>query len=208
MTMRRASLTFAVLTVLAVPAHADPTGEWLVEDGRAHIRIAICAERLWGAVSWEHRPGGFDSNNPDPALRNRPTLGLPIVLGMKPVEPNRWEGSLYNPENGKTYQGNIRLKRSDLLEVEGCVLSGWICSGQDWTRVVPPPSATPPTPPTARGAPPPASVGRAPTVGRPAQPGAGAAPPTDLCVKLGIATGRPPEGASKSTGRAPEAPQK
>jgi uncharacterized protein (DUF2147 family) len=160
--MHRIFLTLAALGALALPAQADPTGEWRVEDGRAHIRTALCDGRLWGVVSWEHRPG-TDSENPDPSKRNRPTLGLPIILGMTPVKPNRWEGSIYNAQNGKTYQGSVTQPRPDMLEIEGCVLSGWVCSGQDWTRVTPPPA-------------PPGSVG--------------AAPPPDLCQRLGIGSGR------------------
>jgi uncharacterized protein (DUF2147 family) len=164
--MPRIALTLAVLTTFAFPAHADPAGEWRVADGRAHIRTVLCAGQLWGVVSWA-RTQGTDAKNPDPSLRNRPTLGLPIILGMQSVKPNQWEGSIYNAENGKTYQGTITLKRPDLLEVEGCVLGGWLCSGQDWTRVTPAPSSV------------------------------GSAPVTDLCLRLGIDAGRAHEGGGK-----------
>jgi uncharacterized protein (DUF2147 family) len=157
----------AVASVGAAPAHSDPSGEWRVEDGRAHIRTVICADRLWGVVSWQREPGGTDAKNPDPTLRSRPVLGLPVVLGMRPAKPNRWEGSIYNAENGKTYQGAVTLKGPDLLEVEGCVLSGWVCSGQDWTRIKPAPAAV------------------------------GAASAADLCLRLGIVARRPADGAQK-----------
>ena len=138
--MRRIAFSLAVLSIFAGPAWAaDPAGEWRVEDGRAHVRTALCAGQLWGVISWS-RTQGTDAKNPDPTLRNRPTLGLPIVLGMKPVQSNRWEGSIYNAENGKTYDATITLRRPDVLEVEGCVLGGWLCSGQDWTRVATPPA--------------------------------------------------------------------
>ena len=121
------------LLFATVPASAaEPLGEWLVENGSAHIRIDNCGGALWGIVTWEKSPGR-DNENPDPALRGRPTLGMPILLDMKP-NGDRWEGEIYNPENGKLYQSNIRLSAPNTLRVEGCVL-GFLCGGQSWTRV-------------------------------------------------------------------------
>jgi uncharacterized protein (DUF2147 family) len=133
---------FIAVLICMQPAWAEgPTGEWLVADGVAHIKIEDCGERLWGVVSWEQRPG-IDQHNPDPSKRNRPTLGMPVILGMKPVQPNRWEGEIYNSENGKTYSGRVILISPDALRVEGCVL-GFLCGGQNWTRVkVEQPAAT------------------------------------------------------------------
>jgi uncharacterized protein (DUF2147 family) len=131
--MKRTCLALATLafsTSLAVAA--EPVGEWLVTDGYAHIRIEKCGDQYWGVVSWEQQPG-MDSNNPDPAKRNRPTLGMPVLLGMKATQTNRWDGQIYNSENGKTYTGNISLSSPDVLRVEGCLLI--FCGGQDWTRV-------------------------------------------------------------------------
>lgn len=116
-----------------------PTGEWLVENGYAHIKIDNCGESLWGVVSWEKKPGR-DTNNPDPSKRDRPTLGLPILLDMKPTEANRWEGEVYNAENGKKYSSSISLGGPDTLRIEGCVL-GFLCGGENWTRVKASPDA-------------------------------------------------------------------
>jgi uncharacterized protein (DUF2147 family) len=128
-------LSFAALPASpAVAAEPQPTGEWLVANGLAHIRIEDCgAGVLWGAISWEKEPG-VDSNNPDPALRTRPTLGMPILLSMKPTRPGLWQGEVYNGENGKTYDSKISLSAPDVLRIEGCVL-GFLCGGEDWTRV-------------------------------------------------------------------------
>jgi len=60
-------------------------------------------------------------------------MGLQLLLGMKPASDGRWEGDIYNPENGKTYTSRMWLKTDDTLRVEGCVL-GFLCDGQDWTR--------------------------------------------------------------------------
>jgi uncharacterized protein (DUF2147 family) len=111
-----------------------PTGEWLVADRVARIKIVDCGGRLWGVVAWEARPGGTDQRNPDPQLRSRPTLGMPILLDMTPTKPNRWEGQVYNSQNGKTYSASISLSDPNTLRIQGCVF-GFLCGGENWTRV-------------------------------------------------------------------------
>jgi uncharacterized protein (DUF2147 family) len=137
---------------------ADPIGEWRVANGDANIRIDDCDGALWGIISWEKSPG-FDSNNPNPAERSRPTLGLHILLAMKPTKPGLWEGQVYNAENGKTYTSKLSLTSPDVLRIEGCVL-GFLCGGENWTRVKATEAAPPRTPPAAQrsGRPNPAPV--------------------------------------------------
>src|SRR5215468_6938831 len=103
-------------------------------DGRANVRIDDCDGILWGIISWEKEPGGVDSYNPDPAERNHPTLGIHILRAMKPTKPGLWQGAVYNPENGKTYDSRISLASPDVLRIEGCVL-GFLCGGENWTRI-------------------------------------------------------------------------
>ncbi len=112
---------------------AEPTGEWLVSNGFAHIKVEKCGDRMWGFVSWEKTPG-TDSNNPDPSKRTRPMLGTPILLAMKQAGANRWEGNVYNSQDGRTYSASIQLASDDVLRIEGCLL-GFLCGGENWTRV-------------------------------------------------------------------------
>jgi len=112
---------------------AAPAGEWLVASKSAHIRIVDCAGALWGIVSWQER-SGIDDKNPDPAKRGRPTLGMPVLLGMKASGPNSWGGALYNSQNGQTYSGGITMLAPDRVRVRGCVLAIF-CGGENWTRV-------------------------------------------------------------------------
>jgi len=114
---------------------ADPIGEWRVSKGYATIRIADCDGRLWGVVASETHPS-LDSKNPDPKLRSRPTLGMPILLSMARTKRNRWDGQIYNSQDGHTYSANISLVNPNTLKVEGCFL-GFLCGGEDWTRTEP-----------------------------------------------------------------------
>jgi uncharacterized protein (DUF2147 family) len=140
--MKRIAVGIAGMAALAgsvLAAEPPITGEWAVEDGIAHIRIENCGGQLWGTVSWE-KEAGVDDHNPDPAKRTRSTLGMPVLLHMKQTQPNRWDGEIYNSDNGKTYTGNISLTGPDVLRVEGCLL-GFLCGGQSWPRVKPEPRA-------------------------------------------------------------------
>jgi uncharacterized protein (DUF2147 family) len=129
--MRKSSLLCAALALGAGRAvAADPTGDWVVADKSAIIRVAPCGEGLCGTVAWTAKPG-IDENNPDPRKRGHSIVGTQILIGMKPAA-NRWEGSIYNPENGKIYSGNITLRQPDVLRVEGCLLV--FCGGENWTR--------------------------------------------------------------------------
>lgn len=123
---------------LAPAFAADPTGDWQVEDGGAHVRIAECGGSMWGAISWEKTPGMTDKNNPDATKKSRPTLGHAMILDMKPnAAKDKWSGQIYNAKDGKFYKSSIKVgDTTNELEVEGCVL-GFLCGGQTWTRVGP-----------------------------------------------------------------------
>ena len=120
----------------AFAAESGPTGDWLVGNKEARIRIADCTGALWGVISWEAKPG-FDSNNPDPAKRTRSMLGVPIVLGMKPAGRNKWAGAIYNSAWGKIFSGGVSLEKADTLRITGCLL-GLLCGGENWSRATEP----------------------------------------------------------------------
>jgi uncharacterized protein (DUF2147 family) len=136
--MNRSAISLVLVSLAvalnATPSQAaDPTGDWLTEGGAAVIRITPCDDALCGAIAWVKNPG-TDKNNPDPAKRNVDVVGLPILLAMRPVSENRWEGQVYNAENGKNYLASISLLSADVLRIKGCVLGGLFCGGEKWTR--------------------------------------------------------------------------
>ncbi len=117
----------------AGPAQAaDPTGVWLTADQSAKIRVEKCPDGYWGSIDWEKVPG-TDAKNPDPAKRGRPLLGTPILMAMKPSEPNKWDGKVYNPKEGSTWNISIILESPSRLKLQGCMLM--FCGGETWTRV-------------------------------------------------------------------------
>ena len=122
----------AVFAISGMAAAADVKGVWLRETGTSKVRIAPCGDALCGTIAWEQTPRA-DANNPDPAKRTRPLVGVQVFFSMKPAGEDRWNGSAYNPEDGKTYSGSMILS-GESLTTKGCVLGGLICKSVSWTR--------------------------------------------------------------------------
>jgi uncharacterized protein (DUF2147 family) len=133
--MRVALLAGLATLAVAGAAMAETgriSGVWLTENGDSKIRMSPCGRAYCGTVVWA-KANGVDENNPDPALRKRSIVGMALTKDMKPAG-DRYSGSIYNPENGKTYSVTMQVKGSAKLEVEGCVL-GFLCGGESWSRL-------------------------------------------------------------------------
>ena len=50
-----------------------------------------------------------DDKIPNPALKTRPVIGLPLFSGMQPSAPNRWSGRIYNADDGGTYASHVSM---------------------------------------------------------------------------------------------------
>jgi uncharacterized protein (DUF2147 family) len=146
MTFRYCLVPIIAVFAIVLPAtarSAGPEGLWLVEDKSARIRIEKCGNEMWGTVAWLRDPKN-DANNPNPALRSRPMIGAAVLIGMKPAGGERWEGEVYNGRDGKTYDSKMTVTPSGALKIEGCVLGGLICGGENWTRLAQDPPGTAP----------------------------------------------------------------
>jgi len=91
--------------------------------------------RKYGADVERMRGNIVDGLNKDPGLRSRPIQGLQILSLYSQAAPNRLGGQIYNPEDGKTYEGFLEIVGSDKLRLSGCVLFNLFCRGENWTRV-------------------------------------------------------------------------
>ncbi|MEQ5787828.1 DUF2147 domain-containing protein [Erythrobacter sp. NFXS35] len=140
-----AALTFAAALAAATgPAlAAEPVaGRWVTAERDAVVAIKPCGraapERtLCGTVDkfLVPPPDGHDQrdiNNPDPVLRKRRLLGLPILSGFT-ADGDLWRGRIYDPKSGKSYRSVIRRTGANVLEVKGCI--GPFCQTQIWKRV-------------------------------------------------------------------------
>jgi uncharacterized protein (DUF2147 family) len=140
--LRTATIAAALLGVsLGTALAADPMGTWRTEEGKATVRITACGPALCGTIislkdaNDDTGKPKTDKNNADASLRNRPMVGVPIVLGMKPSgNANKWSGQVYNADDGKTYSGSLTLQDANTIKLEGCIMGGLLCKAQTWTR--------------------------------------------------------------------------
>ena len=82
-----------------------------------HHRLAQRAERF------DIRKTEDQCRYVDAGKRNRPIIGMQILMELRPQGNNKWSGQIYNPEDGKTYDANVVLENGNVLKVQGCVLS-------------------------------------------------------------------------------------
>jgi uncharacterized protein (DUF2147 family) len=135
------ALAAPLASALAAPAETV-LGEWATPGMSAKVAIAPCADRrdrVCGAITWLWEPVDpsgapkTDQENSDALLRRRPLIGVQILSGFQTTSSGKLEdGTIYNPEDGRTYDASLRLQGSDTLVVEGCVL--FLCRKQVWRR--------------------------------------------------------------------------
>lgn len=141
-------LLLAVAFAGAAPnaAHAQPrpeiAGRWATQGFGSIVEFRPCTEApqsmcgrilwLWEAKDSQGR-ARTDLQNPDHALKTRSLIGIELVRGLRETAPGVWGGgALYNPDDGRTYDGEIRL-RNGTLELRGCALLVF-CQTQTWRR--------------------------------------------------------------------------
>jgi uncharacterized protein (DUF2147 family) len=123
---------FGLMTAAAAAA-APIEGLWLTDDGKGVVRIGPCGRQLcgWIARVLDRGPNvpTRDLRNPDPRLRGRPLVGLPILTGF---DASGAGGHAYDPKSGRSYRTTLSLNRDGSLSVTGCVI--FICETKRWTR--------------------------------------------------------------------------
>lgn len=146
--MRFASLLIALL-LLTIHGPASlyaqdqtPEGIWLHSNKRIQVKIAPCEEHLCGKIVWFKNPDDnegapiLDSENPDQAQRGQPLMGMRVLWGLVRSSPDKWtDGTIYNPDDGKTYNAHITMADPDTLNVRVYVLLPLLGTTKIWTRV-------------------------------------------------------------------------
>ncbi|MEL7537790.1 MAG: DUF2147 domain-containing protein [Pseudomonadota bacterium] len=129
-------------TLLALPIRAEPgdalVGIWINSDSDGLIQLERRGERYFGkivgATDGSQDTARKDRNNPDPALRNRPLLGM-TMMGEYRFDGKRWsDGWIYDPDNGKRYRSRLTLRSDGQLEVRGFVGAPLFGRTQIWER--------------------------------------------------------------------------
>ena len=137
------TLFFLFVTTLLAPAvslannsNADVIlGEWLSQEKDGKIIIYKQGDQYHGKITWGKNPGRKDGKNPDEKLRSRELLGAVILKNFK-FTGSAWEnGTIYDPNSGKTYDCIIKSKDNNkILEIRGYIGSPIFGRTATWTR--------------------------------------------------------------------------
>ena len=122
-------LVLGLAAAEAATAEARPElgGRWATEGfgsivefrPRTAVANEMCGRLVWLAPGPGRRLRTA-RRKPDAALRVRPLVGIEIVRGLRQTAPDVWSGGrFYNPDDGRTYSGTLRLANGR-LELEGC----------------------------------------------------------------------------------------
>jgi uncharacterized protein (DUF2147 family) len=137
-------LTAAMPLIAMSPAvdafAANPAGIWSMANGKVTVKVTNCGGNLCARIVRLAEPNSkidgkpkVDRENPDPAKRKRPLIGLSILIGMKPTGNGSWKGAVYNPDDGKVYSGTLQ-QSGDSIKLKGCV-AGIFCRTNTFVRV-------------------------------------------------------------------------
>jgi uncharacterized protein (DUF2147 family) len=132
---------FLSLPVFSQTVAADAVlGTWLTASGKVKVMIYKEGNVYNGKIVWLKNPTyedgkvKVDKNNPDKAKQSAPLLGLNMLKGFV-FDDGEWEdGTIYDPENGKTYSCTIKFRRG-MLDLRGYIGISLIGRTQTWYKI-------------------------------------------------------------------------
>lgn len=125
------ALGLALLSAATHAAGVDGVWKSLPSETNDYILVKIgpCADdaaKRCGVITHYYEEGQVAESD---------VVGKDIIMGMKPAGEGAWKGgTIWAPDEDKTYSSKMALLDANTLEVSGCVLR-FLCRGQAWTRV-------------------------------------------------------------------------
>ncbi len=123
-------------TRAADQALLNVAGNWLTEPRDGIIQVTVDAKgNIEGRIIGGNHPGLKDEKNPDATRRALVLRGQVILRNMSYGGDGHWSGgTIYKPDNGKTYKCNVELVSKDVLSVRGYIGFALLGITQKWTR--------------------------------------------------------------------------
>lgn len=140
------ALLLCIAGAAQAAAPADFLGRWTTDQAKSVVEIYRCGDKYCGKVVSLKEPlftdpsqgpvgtPKVDNKHPNPALRNRPLIGLTFMQGFGYHEGKLEKGTVYDPETGKTYRAKAKLLAPDRLELRGYIGISLIGRSTVWTR--------------------------------------------------------------------------
>ncbi|MCU0469258.1 MAG: DUF2147 domain-containing protein [Arcicella sp.] len=129
------AISFVNISVAQSVTKDAVVGEWLSEDKDGRVLIYKQGEKFFGKVVWGKDGGRKDVNNPDEKLREQNIIGSVILKNFE-FTGKAWEnGTIYDPNNGKTYSCTMKVKKANELEIRGFIGISLLGRTTVWTKV-------------------------------------------------------------------------
>ncbi len=138
-----ANLLIANLKVLAEEATQAEriAGFWFNDAKSCIIEIYVTDNKFFGKIAWLEEPLNEqgevkkDTNNPDKSQQGNTVLGLILLKDFVYKNKNKWsDGTIYDPQNGKTYSCKLTLDKEGNLQVRGYIGISLIGRTTVWTK--------------------------------------------------------------------------
>jgi uncharacterized protein (DUF2147 family) len=123
----KTSFTLATAFIIAIAAAllaapcaraqgaGEPTGVWLTQAGDARVKVSKCGGGLCGVIVGLKDPidpatgkPQVDDKNPNPALRKRSMIGLPLFSGMQHAGPTNGRARFTTPMTAAPMRAAVR----------------------------------------------------------------------------------------------------
>ncbi len=130
----------------SIVANDKIVGVWLTDKDKSKIEIFKGPDgKYYGKIVYlkdpfnENNQPKRDKNNPDGDLRSVPIIGLKLLRDFSyDGEDKKWtDGTIYDPESGKTYSCNMWFEEDfNVLHVKGYLGFAIIGKEVEWRRAV------------------------------------------------------------------------
>lgn len=122
----------AAAPALAQPSASDAYGVWRNPKDNVRVEIRPCGTAACGTVIWasakaqaKAREAGTESLVGTQVLKN---LELDERRGI-------WRGKVFVPELNRNFTGIAEPVDARRLRAKGCVIGGFLCKSQIWTKI-------------------------------------------------------------------------
>jgi uncharacterized protein (DUF2147 family) len=137
-------IAFALIGFFNYAQEADAiVGVWEPGHGKAKVKIDKIDDKYYGKIVWLKEPNDpdtgeakVDKNNPDESMQSVPLRGYRILKDFQYKGKGEWsEGTIYDPENGNTYDCVITMKDDNTLDIRGYVGVKTFGRSDTWRRL-------------------------------------------------------------------------
>lgn len=130
--------TFAMAFMFA---QSNVEGVWYNTSKTGKVKIFKKGDAYYGKIVWLKEPLSettgkpkTDENNPNSKYRNNPIIGLEVLKNFTYEDGKFVDGTIYDPENGKTYKCKMTLTDDNNLDVRGYIGVPALGRTEKWTR--------------------------------------------------------------------------